>query len=432
MTVPRPVAGRPAATIAGTVLIDELVGGSWSPLASSWPADGMPAAGVPVPAVDQLGGAVLPPQGSELPGTRRGGINTRAQDSICREDSSPGTGPRGSTTALGDLPFPYEVQEPGGNIRGTMILLHGGGWYLAGRGVMESMRGDADRWLSRGWRIVNSSYRACAASIVDVATLFDRVQSVYGTKIPICADGQSSGGHLALLLSAVRSRLACVVAQGAPADLQALPRQTEGGAGSEGPIKVTNMAVAAFGEDLMAHISPTRAPVKARVLFALAAQDTAIPYAQATGFAAAQRARDHDAYVDPVHLTPGPVPWIHGLVSQKALVDLHNREKKLVAPLVNATVSAPATVRIASLRRSGLRVRYTCPNTCTVKVRLTLGGRTVASADAQRSGYGAGKLTLRLAGAAGKRAKSGRARVVADVKAGRTRKRVARAVSVRR
>jgi hypothetical protein len=432
MTVPRPAVGHAAATIAGTVLVDKLVGGGWAPLASSWPADGMPAAGVAVPAVDQLDGAVLAPQGSALAGTRRGGINTRAQDSICREDSSPGTGPRGSTTALGDLPFPYEVQEPSGTIRGTMILLHGGGWYLAGRGVMEGMRGDADRWLARGWRTVNSSYRACATSIADVASLFDRVLAVYGKKTPICADGQSSGGHLALLLSAVRSRLACVEAQGAPADLQALPGQREGTASSEGPIKVANMAVAAFGEDLMARVSPTRVRVKARVLFALAAQDTAIPYAQAKGFAAAQKARDHDAYVDPIHLGAGSVPWIHGLVSTPALNDLHNREKKLVAPLVNATVSAPASVRIASLRRSGLRVRYSCPNSCSVTVRLTLAGHTIASAKARRSAYGAGKLTLRLGAAARKRATAGRARVVADVKTSGSRKRVARAVSVRR
>lgn len=267
----------------------------------------------------------------------------------------------------------------------------------------------------------------------DVGTIFDRVQAVYGKQTPICADGQSSGGQLALLLSAMRPGLACVIAQGAPADLEALPGQTEAGASGEGPIKVTNMAVAAFGEDLMGQVSPTRVAVKARVLFALAAQDTAIPYAQAKGFAAAQKARNHSAYVDTMHLARGNVPWIHGLITPQARNDLHAREKTLVAPLVNATVSAPASVRIASLRRSGLKVRYSCPNSCSVTVRLKLlRGHTVATAKARRSAYGSGKLTLHLSAGARKRAKAGHARVVADVKSGGTRKHAARAVSVRR
>ncbi len=437
MTVARPPSGKPAGTIAGRIIIDEYAGAEWHAVANSWPREGLAATGVPVPAVDQTSGPVLPPQGGPLAGVRPGGINDRTQDSICLPVSDAGGGSRGSTTALGSLPFPYEVEEPanGKPAVGTMILLHGGGWFQVGNGVMQGMRGEADRWRSRGWRTVNSSYRACGASSEDVVAVHDRVVATYGRQAPTCASGQSSGGHLALLLAALRPSLACVISEGGPADLLSLAGQSEpdahGQRSSFGPITVVNMAVAAFGADRLASMSPTRLTVRARTLFALAAQDVAIPFAQARGFVAAQKARNRDAYVDTLHLGVGDVRWVHGLVSPKSLSALREREKLLVAPLVTASLAAPKAVRVRSLRRSGLRVSFSCPTSCTVTARLTLGARRIATGKARRVAFGAGRMRLRLSGAARKRLRAGTARLVADVRSGAARKRLSRKLVVR-
>ena len=76
MTVDRPAAGRPAATIAGIVLVDRRsTSNTYTPYATSWPSGGLPAAGHPVPASDQLTAPVLGPQGVAIPGFPGGGIN---------------------------------------------------------------------------------------------------------------------------------------------------------------------------------------------------------------------------------------------------------------------------------------------------------------------------------------------------------------------
>ncbi len=344
LRVQRPPVGLPPTTMAGLTVVETHSAGKWLPNASSWPSGGLPAAGVAVPAVDQVSGPVLGPQGFTLPGVRPGGINTGAQDSICRPEEVPArSAPEGSAGALGDLPFPYEVGAPSGRFagrpaRGVMLVVHPGGWFGVGRGALELMRGEADRWRARGWRTVNASYRGCDAALGDVTALYDRAQRKLGGGRPICALGHSSGGHLALLLATRRPQLDCVVAAGAIADLPALPGQSAarqpGAKRGAGPGATANWAVAAFGADGLAAASPARLRVRARVLYGIAATDDLVPWAQATEFARAQRARNPRAYVDTERLRGGREPFVHGTVSGAALQRFHDRERALVAPLV--------------------------------------------------------------------------------------------------
>jgi dienelactone hydrolase len=443
MTVERPAAGQPAATIAGTVLVDiRQTDGTYSSRGSSWPADGLPAAGIAVPAADQAAAPVLGPQGVALPGVPGGGINSGTQDSICREDQVPATTPdEGSTTALGDLPFAYEVGEPpAGPVRGVMLILHGGAWSSVGRAKLSITRGDAERWRARGWRTVNATYRPCAASVADVLSLYDRVRQTYGSALPICAFGRSAGGQLALLLAARRSKLACVVSEAGLADLAALPRE-QAAAGATGPGQVANWATAAFGADRLADVSAAGSPVKARVLYAIGAADTLVPWAQATDFAAAQRRRDPTAYVDTLRLAAGNALFEHAFVSDAALDEFHAREQALVEPLVTGDVVAPPTARLRLVRANGLRARFTCAARCKVAARLRLSARTASRlglprvagrGSASRASRGRGTLTVRLTAAA--RAKLGTAtlQLVSDVTAGGMRHRQTARVVLRR
>ena len=443
MTVERPPPGAPAATIAGTVLVDRHnTNGTYTPVATSWPSGGLPSAGLSVPATDQVSGSVLGPQGIAIDGVPGGGINSATQDSICREDQvPPSSAPVGSTTALGELPFAYEVAEPAtGAARGVMLLLHGGGWSSVGEAKLRGMRADAERWRARGWRTVNASHRSCAGSSGDVVTLYDRVRRTYGATIPICSYGRSSGGHLALLLAARRSQLGCAISVAGLADLAALARQTAAG-GARGPATITNLATAAFGADRLQEVSATGAAIRARVLYAIAVDDTLVPWEQATELAAAQHRRDPNAYVDLLRLAGGSTLFEHAFVSQSALQAFYAREQALVAPLAIGDVSVPARLLLATVRTRGVRARFTCGMRCTVSARLRLSARTarrlglpriVGRGSATRSARGRGILTVRLTQAARRRLGAATVELVSDVRAGGKRRRQTATVAVRR
>lgn len=444
MSVQRPAAGQQAATVAGVVLVDVLdPDGQFVPIASSWPAAGLPAAGIAVPAVDAAAGTVLGPQGVAIAGIGGGGINSGTQDSICREDQVAPTIPTdGSTDALGDLPFAYEVAEPtvGGPVRGTMLVLHGGAWFSVGRAKLSLTRADAARWRARGWRTVNATYRPCAASVGDVLALYDRVRSRYGATQPICAFGRSAGGQLALLLAARRPRLDCVVAEAGIADLAALQHETTP-AGSFGPSEVANWATAAFGADRLAAVSAAGSPVSARVLYAIGTADPLVPWRQATDFAADQRGRDPAAYVDLLHVPAGDQPFEHALVSAAGLAEFYAREDALVAPLDIGGVAAPATARLRALRSGrGLRMPFTCASRCTVAARLELATatarrlgipRVVGRGSARRGSRGRGTLTVRLIQRARRRIARGTAQLVSDLDAGGMRRHQTASVALR-
>lgn len=447
---PRPAAGKPSATIAGTVIVDEQAGGGWVSHASSWPLQGLPAAGIPVPAVDQTSGTVLGPQGTVVPGVRPGGINTGAQDSICRGNELPQTtAARGSTDALGSLPAPYEVEEPlgkfsGKRAHGVMLILHGGSWRDHGRGALEQMRGDADRWRTRGWRTVNADYRPCGKSIDDVLVLFDRVRQVYGGDRPICVSGASSGAHLALLLAAYRPEVACVASQAGPADLTTIATQAatrrDGSPSNLLPLWVSNVSVSVFGADRQARVSPARLGLKARVLFAIAASDASIPWAQATSFADSQRKRDASAYVDTMRLENGDVRWIHAEVAPAALARFHAHEKLLTDPLVRGGLVVDRSIRLSALRRRGLRASYTCPGACKVSAKLTLDARTarklgmprtIAAGGASRPTFGTSGLVVKLGAKARKKMKRAKVRLVVTMRSNSMTRRFTATVSVR-
>lgn len=411
LTVPRPAAGEASATIAGVVVVDELHDGLWVPYASSWPAGGLSAAGVAVPAVGEAAGSVLGGQGIALPGVRQGGIDTLAQDSICVGTDVPVTAPsRGSSTALGTLAAPYEVEEPARpQPVGIMILLHGGTWMAHGAGALNSMRDAGARWRARGWRTVNGDYRPCGQSADDALALFDRVRATYGDVRPICIDGQSAGGHLAMVIASRRPQVSCVVSEAGVADLTALAGESAyRGPASDTqlvPIALVNAVVAAFGADRLAQYSPTASGMTARVLFGIPADDSFVPWSQATDFAKAQASRDASAYVDVQRLDGDDVDWGHGRASTAAIAGFHAREERLTAPLISGAVTAPPAVPVQRLQRLGLRAVVTCPSACRVQAKLVLDRRTarrlgiastIGSAAARRKTHGSGPLVVRL------------------------------------
>lgn len=347
-TMDRPAAGN-SGYATQQVTVWYLNGSALAPFADSWPASNLAGASLPLFAVNATTGPLPGQQGVSLESTSaHGGVNSGQPDSTCFGQPPREATPRPdlSTTALGAMPFYYEVGAPTGTHAGqtptgVLVLFHGGGWTTSGGGAAQDVRGEADRWRARGWLTVNSSYRACGLSPADATSMYDRVRAAYGVTLPVCTFGQSAGGHLALMVAARRpGGVSCVVDQAGPTDAPSLPTQgaydaASGGLQTNLPKWVHNLMVAAFGQENLFAISPAQlAPglSATRVLAVSGARDNLVPYEQLTLLRDRMQAADPAAYVETMQLDAGEQPFVHTTVSQSALDAYHQAERDLVAP----------------------------------------------------------------------------------------------------
>lgn len=219
---------------------------------------------------------------------------------------------------------PYnEVGLPSGahaghSPKGWVIVIHGGGWSGVGHRRVAEIRPQARRFERRGWGTINVDYRPGARSVSDVAAFYDTARSRYGSGTPICLFGQSAGGQIALIVSAMRP-VDCVIVEGAPTDLLALPSQAAFDPGRRGAQIAYDKAVEAFGLAELAAYSPLHhaAGLTAPTLMATADNDWMIPRAQMDAM--------HDARPDLVsalHLAAGDTQtgrsFAHAYISRSA------------------------------------------------------------------------------------------------------------------
>ncbi len=222
----------------------------------------------------------------------------------------------------------YEIYQPSGPVRGTMLLLHGGGW--------TDKRGDARRamivsslaYLEQGWRVVNVSYTPPdddggkrpkpKAMLRDVVAFYDQVHKAFPG--PVCAAGDSAGGHLAVMLALARPQLSCAVANGAPLDLIALSRESK--ENSElGREQLEKM----FGTDRkdLRYFSPNRrwdsSRDKTPVFLMVASDDPYVPKSQAAGFLKADPGAKVEILKSAEQGDPGSVEFVHGPVETDSL-----------------------------------------------------------------------------------------------------------------
>jgi dipeptidyl aminopeptidase/acylaminoacyl peptidase len=243
-------------------------------------------------------------------------------------------------------PAYYEIGAPSGAYagkppKGTMLLIHGGGWFVVGRETLVPVRPYADHWRARGWTTLSVDYRACAQSIKDVSWFMTRLR-VLRPHAVVCVAGLSAGGHLALLLASFRPDISCVISLAGPTDLPGLQYEqtydpSTGTMTTAVATKLYYMAAGTFGSyGPLSATSPITyaARIKARVLLANGQADSKVPTQQATDYAAAVRAAQPGLYVDQVLMESGSQPFVHTGVSEAALADLYAREKALVAPLI--------------------------------------------------------------------------------------------------
>jgi acetyl esterase/lipase len=264
----------------------------------------------------------------------------------------PGT----STTILDehDPPAYYEWGSATGGTenglaRGLVMIIHGGGWYETGTEHVVAERIGANYLRSRGWDTLNLTHRGCGQSLDDVLRFYDIARDRLGPETPVCATGQSTGAHLALMLAALRPELACVLSEAAPIDLVAIGGQSAFAnrivpipPGISGPQFIANLAAAAFGEERLAELSPiTHAGLYAtsgvRILAASAEQDELVPVQQLHALADAVRQIDPAApFVSLPVAGPdesGTAFFVHGLASPASIANVLREIEALLASI---------------------------------------------------------------------------------------------------
>jgi acetyl esterase/lipase len=194
---------------------------------------------------------------------------------------------------------------PHGRPAGVVLVIHGGAWRASGARTPALMAARARTFADWGWAAAVVDYRGFADSPGDVVRAYDVARRRFPA-LPICAYGESAGGHLALML-AVRRPLACVVDAAGPVDLPRL-------SGTPQADWVRAKALAAFGD--LSDASPTRhaAAIRAPVLAGYAAADRIVPASQGRRL---KRALP-DAHVIELGAGDGP-RFVHGSVPPAAL-----------------------------------------------------------------------------------------------------------------
>jgi fermentation-respiration switch protein FrsA (DUF1100 family) len=215
--------------------------------------------------------------------------------------------------AAARTPF-HQTAYPSGKPRGWVIVVHAGGWQVVGPGMPGLELPEVDRLLSWGYATLNIDYHRGAAGLTDLLHFYDRLHRRVGAKMPICLDGSSSGGHLALMAAQRRRSVSCVVTRAAPTLLTTLHGRLR---------RYARRSFAHHGG--LARWSPALYPLRTPLLLAHARSDPYVSYSNAT---AMKRRASHARLVT---LRRGHAPWVHTYVRRRDEARLYRRERRFLA-----------------------------------------------------------------------------------------------------
>jgi acetyl esterase/lipase len=199
----------------------------------------------------------------------------------------------------------FEGQEP----KGVVMVIHGGGWRGTDRVQLDRATRLAVPSQNLGFATMAVDYRAGATGLADLERFYGVARRRAGPGTPVCALGESAGGHLALLLAQREPSLDCVIANVAPTDLTALAHSSA----SEADTAAT-VAAEAFGKDRLERFSPALHPdsTDAEVFLLYSENDTLVAPEQGV---AMRRALPQAKLVV---LGPGDAPFGHIFAPQAA------------------------------------------------------------------------------------------------------------------
>lgn len=206
--------------------------------------------------------------------------------------------------ALAIRPSYAEEWRPCRPAHTAVLVIRGGGWRAVGPVRVQSMRPVAEHFARNGHRALSLGYRSGMQGLLDVLFHHDLLRLRIGPETPICAYGESAGGHFALMLALVRD-IECVSAVAAPLDLTRYPSSST----------VRRAAREAFGEERLAQLSPLQrtSELRARAMLVLGEGDRYINPDHAHEFASQVPG------TRVVHVASGDEPWVHGSADADSL-----------------------------------------------------------------------------------------------------------------
>jgi hypothetical protein len=220
--------------------------------------------------------------------------------------------------------------------RGTVVLVHGGGWA----GPDRPRQWKIDWWpgavfRAAGWSTVAIDYAAGKDGLGSVTAEITAALA-RARRRPVCAYGESAGGHLALLAAASLPRLRCVMTLGAPTDFDRWRDDAvrEGRAFSLTTYSETVVPVFGAG-----HVDDAWQPVaqgqriRARVLLVGQSDDEVLPIAgQLQAFAAVHPRTEVLLAERGDPADPGQ-HYLHGTFSPSGRAAFEARLRSFLAPL---------------------------------------------------------------------------------------------------
>ncbi len=125
------------------------------------------------------------------------------------------------------VPNPALSAAPASATRGTMIMVHGGGWTGPGPLAQKALMTMPGEVLGgRGWKIVSLDYHAGSAGLQDVLDAAGQ-ELASPAAGPLCLYGESAGAQMALVAAARLTGISCVGAMGPPADFEAYQAEVQ-------------------------------------------------------------------------------------------------------------------------------------------------------------------------------------------------------------
>jgi acetyl esterase/lipase len=148
-------------------------------------------------------------------------------------------------------PYYLGLYEADGRRRGTVLMLHGGGWRGdQGTRADDIMREWIDRFVGWGFDVANLGYRSGLPGFADALDAFDLLREHAGPRERLCIFGGSAGAQLGLAAAAQRGKsVDCVVDLLGPPDLVDWGSQPGAAIGLQ-------LARKAFGAGRLAELSP--------------------------------------------------------------------------------------------------------------------------------------------------------------------------------
>jgi acetyl esterase/lipase len=202
--------------------------------------------------------------------------------------------------------------------RAVVLIFQGGGWAASTKETVRVASLGTEGYRAEGFATYTAPLAAGAGALTSAKQAYARMRKRYGSKVPICAFGTSSGGHVALMLAAQRN-IACVVANAAPTDLK--PWLDE----SPGERAYTRRYFGSSTASLRSWSPVTFAKrIKARVLLQYAANDDDVPADQGRRFLKA-----HPKRTQLVVLDAGDEPFAHSNVDGGELERVYPRNAAL-------------------------------------------------------------------------------------------------------